>query len=106
MGDVDVDVDLDFDFDVDLDGDDDVDLDACVDDCSLAFVATVALSSSSRSSVTSQANYRRGHAERSDQLVRAAESVVRNMRKVVAPERYEYGIRLLESVVAMRTKML
>ena len=83
----------------------------------------------------------KGRAERSDQLVRAAESVVRNiaegagrwseadsakhyeiargeamecaasldvmkLRKVVAPERYEYGIRLLESVVAMRTKML
>jgi len=83
----------------------------------------------------------KGHAERSDQLVRAAESVVRNiaegagrwseadgakhykiargeamecaaslyvmrLRKVVAPERYEYGIRLLESVVAMLTKML
>ena len=83
----------------------------------------------------------KGHAERSDQLVRAAESVVRNiaegagrwseadspkhyeiargeaieyaasldvmkLRKVVSPERYEYGIRLLESVVAMLTKML
>ena len=83
----------------------------------------------------------KGHAERSDQLVRAAESVVRNiaegagrwseadsakhykiargeamecaasldvmkLRKVVAPERYEYGIRFLESVVAMLTKML
>jgi len=31
---------------------------------------------------------------------------VMKLRKVVAPERYEYGIRLLESVVAMRTKML
>jgi four helix bundle protein len=83
----------------------------------------------------------KGHAERSDQLVRAAESVVRNiaegagrwseadsakhyetargeamecaasldvmkLRRVVVPERYEYGIRLLESVVAMLTKML
>jgi four helix bundle protein len=83
----------------------------------------------------------KGHAERSDQLVRAAESVVRNiaegagrwseadsakhykiargeamecaasldvmkLRRIVVPERYEYGIRLLESVVAMLTKML
>jgi len=83
----------------------------------------------------------KGHAERSDQLVRAAESVVRNiaegagrwseadsakhykiargeamecaasldvmkLRRVVVPERYEHGIRLLESVVAMLTKML
>jgi len=83
----------------------------------------------------------KGHAERSDQLVRATESVVRNiaegagrwseadsakhyeiargeamecaasldvmtLRRLVVPERYEYGIRLLESVVAMLTKML
>ena len=83
----------------------------------------------------------KGHAERADQLVRAAESVLRNiaegagrwseadsakhykiargeamecaasldvmkLRKVVAPERYEYGIRLLEGVVAMLTKMI
>ncbi len=80
------------------------------------------------------------HAERADQLVRAAESVVRNIaegagrwseadcakhykiargsamecaasldvmriRKVVAPEHYDCGIRLLEAVVAMLTKM-
>jgi four helix bundle protein len=83
----------------------------------------------------------RGHAERADQLVRAAESVVRNiaegagrwseadsakhykiargeamecaasldvmkLRKVVNEQRYETGIRLLESVVAMLTKMI
>jgi hypothetical protein len=55
----------------------------------------------------------KGHAERSDQLVRAAESVVRaalldimKLRRVVATEKYEYGIRLLESVVAMLTKMI
>ena len=83
----------------------------------------------------------KGHAERSDQLVRAAESVVRNiadgsgrwseadsakhykiargeamecaasldvmkLRRLVATERYENGIRLLESVVAMLTKMI
>jgi len=36
----------------------------------------------------------------------AASLDVMKLRKVVAPERYEYGIRLLESVVAMRTKML
>ena len=83
----------------------------------------------------------KGHAERADQLVRAAESVVRNiaegagrwseadsakhykiargeamecaasldvmkLRKVVATQRYEHGIRLLESVVAMLTKMI
>ena len=83
----------------------------------------------------------KGHAERSDQLVRAAESAVRNiaegagrwseadsakqygiargealecaasldvmkLRRLVATERYEHGIRLLESVVAMLTKML
>ena len=82
----------------------------------------------------------KGHADRADQLVRAAESVVRNiaegagrwssadcskhyksargsamecaasldvmrLRKVVAPERYERGIRLLEAVVSMVTKM-
>jgi four helix bundle protein len=83
----------------------------------------------------------KGHAERSDQLVRAAESVVRNiaeaagrwseadtakhykiargeamecaasldvmkLREVVSVQRYEHGIRLLESVVAMLTKMV
>ena len=83
----------------------------------------------------------KGHVERSDQLVRAAESVVRNiadgsgrwseadsakhykiargeamecaasldvmkLRRVVVPERYEHGIRLLESLVAMLTKMI
>ena len=83
----------------------------------------------------------RGHAERGDQLTRAAESVVRNLaegagrwseadsakhykiargeamesaasldvlrlRKLVTPERYERGIRLLEAVVAMLTKMI
>ena len=82
----------------------------------------------------------RGHSERADQLVRAAESVVRNiaegagrwsdadcakyykiargeamecaasldvlrLRKLVAPERYEVGITLLEAIVAMLTKM-
>ena len=83
----------------------------------------------------------KGHADRADQLVRAAESVVRNIaegagrwseadcakhykiargsavecaasldvmriRKVVPPEPYDRGIRLLEAVVAMLTKML
>ena len=82
-----------------------------------------------------------GHSERADQLVRAAESVLRNiaegagrwseadsakhykiargeamecaasldvmkLRKVVAPGRCEHGIRLLEGVVAMLTKMI
>jgi four helix bundle protein len=82
----------------------------------------------------------RGHAERADQLIRAAESVVRNiaegaggwshqdsakhykiargetmecaasldvmrLRKLVVPDRYERGIRLLEAMVAMLTKM-
>ena len=82
----------------------------------------------------------KGHSERSDQLVRAAESIVRNigegagrwseadsakhykiargeamecaasldvmkLRKVVAPHRYNDGLRLLESIVAMLTKM-
>lgn len=83
----------------------------------------------------------KGNSERSDQLVRAAESVLRNiaegagrwsaadtakhykiargeamecaasldvlrLRKVIDSQRYEQGIRLLESVVAMLTKML
>ena len=83
----------------------------------------------------------KGHAERADQLVRAAESVLRNiaegagrwsgadsakhykiargeamecaasldvmkLRKVVAPGHYEDGIRLLEGVVAMLTRMI
>ena len=83
----------------------------------------------------------KGHADRADQLVRAAESVVRNIaegagrwseadcakhykiargsamecaasldvmriRKLVTPEQYERGIRFLEAVVAMLTKML
>jgi four helix bundle protein len=83
----------------------------------------------------------KGHAERADQLVRASESVVRNIaegsgrwseadcakhykiargsamecaasldvmriRKVLRAEHYDRGIRLLEAVVAMLTKML
>jgi four helix bundle protein len=83
----------------------------------------------------------RGHADRGDQLIRAAESVVRNiaegagrwshadgakhykiargeamecaasldvlrLRKLIDPVRYDRGIALLESVVAMLTKML
>jgi four helix bundle protein len=82
----------------------------------------------------------RGHAERADQLIRAAESVVRNiaeaagrwsdadsskhykiargeamecaaldvlkLRKLVAADRYDHGIQLLEGVVAMLTKMV
>jgi four helix bundle protein len=83
----------------------------------------------------------RGHAERGDQLTRAAESVVRNiaegagrwsdadsakhykiargeamecaasldvlsLRKLVPTPRYEEGIRLLEAVVSMLTKMI
>jgi four helix bundle protein len=83
----------------------------------------------------------RGHAERADQLIRAAESIVRNiaegagrcshqdstkhykiprgeamecaasldvlrLRKLITPERYEPGIRLLEGEVAMLTKMV
>ena len=86
-------------------------------------------------------NVPRGHAERCDQLVRAAESTVRNiaegagrwsdadsskhykiargeamesaasldvmkLRRLVANERYERGVHLLEGVVAMLTKML
>ena len=82
----------------------------------------------------------RGHAERADQLIRAAESVVRNiaeaagrwsqadsakhfriargeamecaasldvlkLRRLIAAPKYEDGLRLLESVVAMLTKM-
>lgn len=83
----------------------------------------------------------RGHAERADQLIRAAESVVRNiaeaagrgsqadsakhyriarveamecaasldvlkLRKLITMARYEDGLRLLEAVVAMLTKMI
>jgi four helix bundle protein len=83
----------------------------------------------------------KGHAARADQLVRASESVVRNvaegagrwseadsakhykiargeamecaasldvmrLRKLVSAERYATGIRLLEAVVAMLTKMI
>jgi len=36
----------------------------------------------------------------------AASLDVMKLRRVVVPERYEHGIRLLESVVAMLTKML
>lgn len=83
----------------------------------------------------------KGHAERADQLSRAAESVLRNiaegagrwseadsakhyriargeamecaasldvmkLRKIVTHQRYDEGIRLLEAVVAMLTKMI
>ena len=83
----------------------------------------------------------KGHADRADQLVRAAESVVRNiaegagrwsgadcakhykiargeamecaasldvlkLRKLITAQSYDDGIRLLEAVVAMLTKML
>jgi four helix bundle protein len=83
----------------------------------------------------------KGHGDRADQLVRAAESVVRNiaegagrwseadcskhykiargeamecaacfdvfkLRKLVTEPQYEGGIRLLEGVVAMLTKMM
>ena len=83
----------------------------------------------------------KGHAERADQLVRAAESVVRNiaegagrwsgadsakhykiargeamecaasldvlrLRELIGAQSYEEGIRLLEAVVAMLTKMI
>jgi four helix bundle protein len=83
----------------------------------------------------------RGHSERADQLVRAAESVVRNiaegagrwsvadsakhykiargsamecaasldvlrLRKLITPLRYEQGIKLLERIVGMLTKMI
>ena len=83
----------------------------------------------------------RGHAERADQLIRAAESVIRNiaegagrwsradgskhykiargeamecassldilkLRNLLAPQKYDRGIELLELVVAMLTKML
>lgn len=83
----------------------------------------------------------KGHAERSDQLSRAAESVIRNiaegagrwseadsakhykiargeamesaasldvmkLRKIISQQHHERGLRLLESIVAMLTKML
>jgi len=83
----------------------------------------------------------KGHGDRADQLVRAAESVVRNiaeaagrwseadsskhdkiargeamecaacldvfkLRKLVTAPQYEEGLRLLEAVVAMLTKMM
>ena len=46
----------------------------------------------------------KGHAERADQLTRAAESVVRNIAEGAG--RYERGIVLLHAVVAMLTKLL
>ena len=153
------DLDLDVDVDVDLDGDDDLDLDLlslttpsarnCHDDTAdgkpmLSFqrlevyqraIEFLALTIDIVGCVP------KGHSERSDQLVRAAESVVRNiaegagrwseadrakhykiargeamecaasldvmkLRRLVAPEAYEQGIRLLESVVGMLTKMI
>jgi four helix bundle protein len=83
----------------------------------------------------------KGHAERADQLVRAAEAILRNigegagrwseadstkhykiargeamecaasldvmkLRKIVSAARYEEGIRLLEAIVSMLTKMI
>jgi four helix bundle protein len=83
----------------------------------------------------------KGHAERADQLVRAAEAILRNigegagrwseadsakhykiargeamecaasldvmkLRKVVSAAHYEEGIRLLEAIVSMLTKMI
>lgn len=83
----------------------------------------------------------RGHSQRADQLIRAAESVVRNiaegagrwsdadsakhykiargeamesaasldvlkLRQLIQPSTYQHGIQLLESIVAMLTKML
>jgi len=36
----------------------------------------------------------------------AASLDVMRLRKLVAPQRYDHGIRLLEAVVAMLTKML
>jgi four helix bundle protein len=83
----------------------------------------------------------RGHSQRADQLIRAAESVLRNiaegagrwseadsakhykiargeamesaasldvlkLRQLVQPSTYQRGIQLLESIVAMLTKML
>ena len=83
----------------------------------------------------------RGHAERANQLIRAAESAVRNiadgagrwseadcakhykiargeamecaasldvlkLRKLITATRYDHGLRLLEAVVAMLTKMV
>jgi hypothetical protein len=36
----------------------------------------------------------------------AASLDVMKLRRVVAPERYEHGLRLLEGVVAMLTKVL
>ena len=50
----------------------------------------------------------KGHAERADQLVLecAASLDVMKLRKVVAPARYEHGIRLLEGVAGMLTKMI
>ena len=83
----------------------------------------------------------KGHAERADQLLRAAEAILRNigegagrwseadsakhykiargeamecaasldvmkLRKVVSAARYEEGIRLLEAIVSMLTKMV
>ena len=58
----------------------------------------------------------RGHADRADQLTRAAESVVRNIaegagrwseaRKLITEDRYQRGGQLLEGEVAMLTKMI
>lgn len=157
------DVDVDVDVDLNLDGDDDVDGDGCtLTKGGVYFKQRVALGgrrdpmlSFQRLDVYQRANrvprarrrrrrraeLPKGHSARADQLVRAAESVVRNiaegagrwseadsakhykiargeamecaasldvmkLRKLVSSERYDGGIRLLEGVVAMLTKML
>jgi hypothetical protein len=43
---------------------------------------------------------------RGEAMVCAASLDVMKLRRMVAPERYERGLRLLEAVVAMLTKML
>jgi len=128
---------------VNFDGDGDVDLDTHVDDFLATFSSDrrlLRMLSFQRLDVYQRAiqylahaseiaeDLPRGHSERADQLVRAAESVVRNIAegagrwsdadcakhykiargeamKLVAPERYEVGITLLEAIVAMLTKM-
>jgi len=51
-------------------------------------------------------NRRGGRAEQGCEAMECAASLdVRKLRRVVVPERHEYGSRLIESVLAMLTKM-